>query len=292
MKYIIMILAVLIFLIPWAFPAKADSVAYTKIIFNFQKAGLPVKEPVSFNIKCYGLLPVWRGENDTLHEVFRSTEECKDYGCAFKNVDGMRFFAVHEEIKYCDLAGETKGNKFIINNFLGDSLKGLVCRNGTPGDYYFYRGDKFYRKTAAYDNCRKAVDEKYNPASNSKLFLCDQYLTPADEVVCGTPQGSNMQVNGKCYPALPDSHPFKQCQTEFGKALAACDQYLKDVTAEIVPKIIRDEKGAAFDRVCEATINLPENNINSEQNTKIAPARKFFVLEVFLAVLLIFFAVF
>lgn len=163
-KKILVVMVMILSFVSLANRTKADEAPpSTQTTFYFQKDGKPFVQPIKFTIKCYG--QEYNRVDDTYSEIMRISEfseACQSYGCKF---DTTGVFEPHSaEIKYCNVDGETNGNKFTINNFLVPSTKSLDC-------YYVYynfdgmEADKYYKETPEYKKC---ID--------SNADSCEKYL--------------------------------------------------------------------------------------------------------------------
>lgn len=221
-----------------------------EIIFYFQKAGQPFNQPVKFTVKCYGTNAM-----DNKGELFKISElsgNCKTYGCKYDF--GIFGYGYKEDIKYCDIEGETDGSKFLINKFIGESLDGLNCRDGYRGAFSIIQGQNYYKTTPEYENCIEAFRKKYFPG-----YLKDNCI----DYELGDKRNA-------CYA--------KRTQEE-----KLCDKYLMDVTSK-VNEIDKDEKGDFFDEICEIKVNVPfsvsetpPQKAEPTPTIKPAPVKNFFV---------------
>lgn len=271
MKTATKILIVIILCFSFVEMVKADSAPPTKqTTFYFQQNGQPITQPVNFNIKCYGTSAM--SSDNKLLKISETSETCQSYGCKF---DTSNVFEVYRQsTKYCDLSGEVSGQKFIVNNFLGDNLSGLSCHRA---DFTISTGDKYYKETPQYNSCQSDVYREYYPQGNGEVkgdFLCAQYETD-DKLI---PTNISAEPNGPCYRygytiknnicyQIPQA--FFDCTAGEDSKMRACDQYLEDVTA----KLAKDKSGYPFEEICEAKVNVPASisNINNQQTPNTQP---------------------
>jgi len=278
MKIAIKILFVIVLCFSFTGLVKADSAPPTEqTTFYFQQNGQPLTQPVKINIKCYGtsMLVNEEGLSDSkdLLKISEMSETCSSYGCKLST---SNIFEVYRKnIKYCDLEGEINGQKFTINNFLGNNLSGLSCHGA---DFDILKNDhKYYKYTPQYNECIKNVYREYYPQGNGSVkgnFLCAQYETE-DKLI---PTNKSTEFNGPCYHygytiknnicyQIPQE--FFDCVAGEDKKIEACDQYLEDVTA----KLEKDKNGYFFEKICDANIIIPEINSDTQltQNKNIEP---------------------
>ena len=250
--------------------AKADAAPPTKqTTFYFQKDGQPLTQSVKFTIKCYGI-GAMEGDNKLL-KISETSKTCQSYGCKF---DTSNVFEVYKQnIEYCNLEGEVNGEKFTVNNFLGDNLSGLSCDSA---DFTILTGGKYYKRTPKYEDCLKDVYREYYPQGNGEVkgyYLCDEYTT--DEYLTPTtipePNGSwcgygYTRKNNICYRI---ANEFFACTAEEQRKEEICNQYLEDVTS----KLAKNENGYPFEEICEAKINVPVSisNTNNQQTPNVEP---------------------
>ena len=226
----------------------------TQTTFYFQKNGQPFIQPVKFTVKCYGTNEM--GNSDKLLKISEFSETCRAYGCKY---DTSSIFSTYKKIvKYCDLEGETDGNKFTIGDFLEPSMSGLSCHRI---NYDISTGDKYYKETAKYKNCMNTIRKEYYP--DNENFVCHQYLVEVPKDECG---GYGwITIDDKCYKFTDKT---KACIAEKDQKENLCKQYLEDVTIELE----RNKDGFVFDSICEAKINIPSAIIENDQQVESMPA--------------------
>lgn len=254
MQNIIKILIIGILFFSFASMVKADAgPPSTQTTFYFQKDGQLFVRPVKFTVKCYGTSVM--NNTGELLKISEISETCRAYGCKYETTS---IFSIYRKIvKYCDLEGETDGNKFIISDFLGPSMSGLNCHGA---DYDISTGNKYYKETSRYKNCMDTIRKEYYP--DDENFVCHQYLAEVPKDECG---GYGwITINGKCYKFTDKT---RACIAEKDQKEELCRQYLEDVTI----KLERNEDGFVIDSICEAKINIPSAIAADDQQVEPTP---------------------
>ncbi|MBD3339645.1 MAG: hypothetical protein GF353_11090 [Candidatus Lokiarchaeota archaeon] len=269
MKSIIKFLSLLIICFSFAEIVKADSAPPSKqTTFNFKQNNQPIIQPVNFNIKCYGTSLLRGGEEgiretEEILKISELSETCTSYGCKFDTSN--IFGAYRKSIKYCDLEGDVDGQKFKINNFLGDDLNELNCHKA---DFSIMTNDRYYKETEKYNECRKEVYREYYPQGDGEVkgeFLCAKFKT--DDKLIKT--DISVEQNGPCYRygyTIKDGicyripQEFFDCTAEKQTKMDLCDLFREDVTN----KLAKTEDGYAFEEICEINTNLPVTVVNTD----------------------------
>lgn len=233
---------------------KADSgPAPLLTTFYFQKAGQPFTLPVKFTVKCYGTSAV--NNDNRLLKMSEFSETCQSYGCKFDTT--YTLLSYREITKYCNLEGETNGEKFVAKDFLGPNMSGLNCHRA---DYTISTGNNYYKETPKYKDCMDAVHKEYYP--DNENFICHKSLVEVPKNEC---QGYGyITINDICYKFTSETNA---CIARMDQKQNLCKQYLEDMTS----KLAKDKNGYPFDEMCEAKINIPDNISNDQPTPVIEP---------------------
>jgi len=104
--------------------AYADVMTRTITNVYFEKGGKAHNEPVSFTVNCYGYswLPgtIVEMQPGTYipKKVFSFSADCPQYGCEIYE----SYYLNYRHIDYCDLEGETEGERFVIRKFASSPI--------------------------------------------------------------------------------------------------------------------------------------------------------------------------